>query len=142
MNLLHTIGLMRRAEHEAKVSLLNDTIDTIRTLSESRGEERNELLAKFKRAATDLAAEVRDRKKAQYDLAVARLEIAALNPAQATPSAVSGEPVQKLHELPEGHRWCGHCEQKDPHCSVCEGVGSLPETMPAGGWAGSPVDEL
>lgn len=57
MNLLHTIGLMRRAEHEAKVSLLNDTIDTIRTLSESRGEERNELLAKFKRAATDLAAQ-------------------------------------------------------------------------------------
>lgn len=80
MNLLHTIGLMRRAEHEAKVSLLNDTIDTIRTLSESRGEERNELLAKFKRAATDLAAEVRDRKKAQYDLAVARLEIADLRP--------------------------------------------------------------
>lgn len=36
------------------------------------------------------------------------------------------EPVQKVHELPEGHRWCRHCEQKDPHCSVCEGVGYLP----------------
>lgn len=44
-----------------------------------------------------------------------------------TPSAP--EPVQKLHELPEGHRWCRHCEQKDPHCSVCEGVGYLPSAV-------------
>lgn len=50
---------------------------------------------------------------------------------QATPSALSPEPVQKLHELPEGHRWCCHCEQKDPHCSVCEGVGYLPNTDPS-----------
>lgn len=44
-----------------------------------------------------------------------------------TPSAP--EPVQKVHELPEGHRWCRHCEQKDPHCSVCEGVGYLPSAL-------------
>lgn len=43
--------------------------------------------------------------------------------------APMSEPVQKLHELPEGHRWCRHCEQKDPHCSVCEGVGYLPPTL-------------
>ncbi|MGQ3081041.1 MULTISPECIES: Lar family restriction alleviation protein [Alphaproteobacteria] len=49
-----------------------------------------------------------------------------------TPSALSPEPVQKLHELPEGHRWCRHCEQKDPHCSVCEGVGYLPSALSGG----------
>ena len=46
-----------------------------------------------------------------------------------TPSVLSPEPVQKVHELPEGHRWCRHCEQKDPHCSVCEGVGYLPSAL-------------
>lgn len=50
-------------------------------------------------------------------------------PAALTPSALSPEPVQK--ELPEGHRWCRHCEQKDRHCSVCEGVGYLPNTTPS-----------
>ncbi len=42
------------------------------------------------------------------------------------------EPVQKLHELPPGEHICRHCEGKDPHCSVCEGVGSLPSHKGAG----------
>ena len=36
--------------------------------------------AKFKKAITDLEGEIRDRKKAQYDLALARLEVEALRP--------------------------------------------------------------
>lgn len=36
--------------------------------------------AKFKKAITDLEREIRDRKKAQYDLALARLEVEALRP--------------------------------------------------------------
>lgn len=55
-----------------------------------------------------------------------------------TPSALSPEPVQKMHELPEGHRWCGHCEQKDPHCSVCEGVGYLPSALSGDAGEGEP----
>ena len=53
----------------------------------------------------------------------------ALDEARAALTPSAPEPVQKLHELPEGHRWCRHCEQKDPHCSVCEGVGYLPSAL-------------
>lgn len=32
-----------------------------------------------------------------------------------------------LHRaIPTGERPCRHCEGCDPHCSVCEGVGTLP----------------
>lgn len=58
-------------------------------------------------------------------LEMARAALAAL-----TPSAP--EPVQKLHELPPGEYLCRHCEGKDPHCSVCDGVGSLPSHQGAG----------
>lgn len=54
--LLQALGLMRVSEHERIVEQKDDTIDTIRTLSESRAVERDEVLAKFKKAITDLAA--------------------------------------------------------------------------------------
>lgn len=77
MNLLHTIGLMTRAEHERIVEQKDDEAFTAwnKTIT-----ERNQWMAKFKRAAAGLAAEVQERKAAQYDLARARLEIADLRP--------------------------------------------------------------
>lgn len=50
MNLLHTIGLMTRAEHEAELARLNGQLFDATT-------ERSNILSKFKRAATDLAAQ-------------------------------------------------------------------------------------
>lgn len=61
------------------------------------------------------------------ELNTAMVEACLHSRAALTPSAP--EPVQKVHELPEGHRWCRHCEQNDPHCSVCEGVGYLPSAL-------------
>lgn len=73
MTRLHTIGLMTRAEHER-------TLAYSQNMEKAAAETAELWEAKFKRAATDLAAEVQERKTAQYDLARARLEIAALRP--------------------------------------------------------------
>lgn len=58
--------------------------------------------------------------------------------------ASAAQPVQKMHQLPAsnftlhrdtGERSCRHCEGNDPHCSLCEGVGTLPGAKATGGAA-------
>lgn len=64
MNLLHTIGLMTRAEHEAALAKADDAAynSWIKVINERDFyvSEYKELEAKFKRAATDLAAQAEE----------------------------------------------------------------------------------
>ena len=85
--LLNVLGLMTRAEHERQIEVIEDV------LAETQAAERRLTIgrddwkkaaadweAKFKTAVTDLEGEVRERKQAQYDLALARLDIESLRP--------------------------------------------------------------
>lgn len=67
MNILHTLGLMKRSEHEREInrvrSSLNGTIDRRETTIDELIAERNEALAKFKRATADLAAQAEEIKR-------------------------------------------------------------------------------
>lgn len=57
MNLLHTLGLMARKEHEAACKPLRERLfDSEQKRIHWQGQS-NEMTAKFKRAATDLAAQ-------------------------------------------------------------------------------------
>lgn len=67
MNLLHTIGLMTRAEHERQIEILEDVLAETqaaeRRLTVGRDDWRSaakDWEAKFKRAATDLAAQAEE----------------------------------------------------------------------------------
>ena len=80
---------MREAREADKAALdeyatnLDDARNNMALYRDDRDDWRNKhnsLLTKFKKAITDLEGEIRDRKKAQYDLALARLEVEALRP--------------------------------------------------------------
>lgn len=60
MNLLHTIGLMTRAEHERVVRGLESQLALRENAFEAIEADRDRISDKFKRAATDLAAQAEE----------------------------------------------------------------------------------
>lgn len=67
MNLLHTIGLMTRAEHERLTRLKTEALDTIAQSYCGEVKAATDWEAKFKRAAANLAAQAEEIARLEAD---------------------------------------------------------------------------